>query len=81
MNIDTILDQIFILPRDSKSVLKDLISEVEFPKDSIIIKAGKVEKTIYFIKKGIGKRKVTTPSIPIHHFRFHVHVSLPLLLI
>ena len=53
MNIDTILDQIFILPRDSKSVLKDLISEVEFPKDSIIIKAGKVEKTIYFIKKGI----------------------------
>ena len=53
MNIDTILDQIFILPRDSKSVLKDLISEVECPKDSIIIKAGKVEKTIYFIKKGI----------------------------
>lgn len=53
MNINTILDQIFILPGDSKSVLKNLISEVEFPKDSIIIKARKVEKTIYFIKKGI----------------------------
>lgn len=53
MNIDTILDQIFLLPEQSKSVLKNLISEVEFPKDSIIIKAGKVEKTIYFIKKGI----------------------------
>lgn len=53
MNIDTILDQIFKLPKDSKSVLKSLISETEFPKDSIIIKAGKVERTIYFIKKGI----------------------------
>ena len=53
MNIDIILDQIFILPGDSKSVLKDLISEVEFPKDSIILKAGKIEKIIYFIKKGI----------------------------
>jgi len=53
MNIDTILDQIFPLPEHSKSVLKTLISEIEFPKDSIIIKAGKVEKTIYFIKKGI----------------------------
>lgn len=53
MNIDTILDQIFTLPEESKSVLKNLISEVEFPKDTVIIKAGKVEKTIYFIKKGI----------------------------
>jgi len=53
MNINTILDQIFPLPEHSKSVLKNLISEIEFPKDSIIIKAGKLEKTIYFIKKGI----------------------------
>lgn len=53
MNIDTILDQIFPLSEHSKSVLKNLISEIDFPKDSIIIKAGKVEKTIYFIKKGI----------------------------
>jgi len=53
MNIDIILDQIFSLPEHSKSVLKNLISEIDFPKDNIIIKAGKVEKTIYFIKKGI----------------------------
>jgi hypothetical protein len=53
MNIDIILDQIFKLPEHSKSVLKNLISDVEFPKDNIIIKAGKIEKTIYFIKKGI----------------------------
>ncbi|WP_028121816.1 Crp/Fnr family transcriptional regulator [Epilithonimonas tenax] len=53
MNIDTILDRTFPLPEHSKSVLKNLISEMEFPKDSIIIKAGKVEKTMYFIKKGI----------------------------
>jgi CRP-like cAMP-binding protein len=53
MNIDNILDQIFKIPEHSKSILKNLISEVEFPKDSIIIKAGKVEKTVYFIKKGI----------------------------
>ena len=53
MNIDIILDQIFKLPENSKSILKNLISEIEFPKDNIIIKAGKIEKTIYFIKKGI----------------------------
>lgn len=53
MNIDTILNQIFTLPENSKSILKNLISEIEFPKDSIITKAGKVEKTVYFIKKGI----------------------------
>lgn len=53
MNIDTILDQIFPLPEESKAILLNLISEVEFPKDSIILKAGKVERTIYFIKKGI----------------------------
>lgn len=53
MNIDTILDTISPLPDKSKVVLKNLFSEVEFPKDSIILKAGKVEKTIYFIKKGI----------------------------
>ncbi|KFC24367.1 Crp/Fnr family transcriptional regulator [Chryseobacterium sp. FH1] len=53
MNIDMILDRIFPLPEHSKSVLKTLISEIEFPKDIIIIQAGKVEKTIYFIKKGI----------------------------
>lgn len=62
MNIDIILDKIFLLPEQSQSLLKNLISEVEFPKDSIIIKAGKVEKTIYFIKKGIVRAFVPQES-------------------
>ncbi|MDM1138521.1 Crp/Fnr family transcriptional regulator [Empedobacter sp. R132-2] len=55
MNIDQILDKIYPLSAKSKLVLKENIIEVSFPKHLIIIRADKVEKNIYFIKKGIAR--------------------------
>lgn len=53
MNIEQIINTIFPLPKESLRLLKTLITEIEFPKDSIILKAGKVEKNLFFLKKGI----------------------------
>lgn len=55
MNIDQILDKIYPLSPKSKLELKENIIEVNFPKHHIIIRADKVEKNIYFIKKGIAR--------------------------
>jgi CRP-like cAMP-binding protein len=55
MNIDQILDKIYPLSAKSKLVLKDNIVEVNFPKHQIVIHADKIEKNIYFIKKGIAR--------------------------
>lgn len=55
MNIDHILDKIYPLSTTSKLKLKKNIVEVSFPKHHIIIRADKVEKKIYFIKKGIAR--------------------------
>jgi len=53
MDISTILDRIFQLPEQSKKDLLLTISSITYPKGHIILKAGKVESSIYFIKKGI----------------------------
>lgn len=53
MNIEQIIDAIFPLPKESKEILINLCAETKFPKDSIILKAGKIEKNMFFIKKGI----------------------------
>ena|SRR5690554_309401 len=53
MTIDQILNQIYNLPKTSLELLKDCILEVSFPKGTILLRADKVEKDIYFIKKGI----------------------------
>ncbi|OIV41143.1 Crp/Fnr family transcriptional regulator [Flavobacterium johnsoniae] len=53
MDISTILDHIFLLPEQSKKDLLLTINSVTYPKGHIILKAGKVESSIYFIKKGI----------------------------
>lgn len=55
MNIDQILNKIFPLSAESKLVLKENIVEVNLPKNQIIIRADKIEKNIYFIKKGIAR--------------------------
>lgn len=55
MNIEQILDKIHPLSAKSKLALKEHILEVNFPKHHIIIQADKVEKNIYFIKKGIAR--------------------------
>jgi CRP-like cAMP-binding protein len=53
MNISQILENIYPLPGKSKSLLENNISEVDHPKGTIILKADKIEKNIFFIKKGI----------------------------
>lgn len=53
MNIDKILDQIYEISENSKDTLKDSIAEVSFSKGHILLKAQRIEKSIYFIKKGI----------------------------
>ena len=53
MNLDKIIDAIFELPEESKNTLKESITEVAYPKGHILLKADKIEPTIYFIKKGI----------------------------
>lgn len=53
MNIDQILDNIFLLPESSKLMLKNSITEVCYPKGHILLRANRVEESIYFIKNGI----------------------------
>ncbi|PKB15181.1 Crp/Fnr family transcriptional regulator [Flavobacterium sp. 5] len=53
MTIDQILDNIYILPENSKLVIKDYITEKKHPKGYILLNTNKVEDSIYFLKKGI----------------------------
>lgn len=53
MKIETILDGIYELPEFSKNNIIELITEVEYPKAYRLLNADKVERNIYFIKKGI----------------------------
>ncbi len=62
MDIDSIIDDIHRLPEDSKSKLKQHITEVSFPKHSILLKAGKSELDIFFIKKGIVRAYANAES-------------------
>ena len=55
MDIDQILDKIYPLSTESKLLLKKNIVEISSPKHNIIIRADKIEKNIYFIKKGIAR--------------------------
>lgn len=55
MDIDQIIDKIYPLSAKSKLMLKENIIEVSFPKHHMIIRADKIEKNIYFIKKGIAR--------------------------
>lgn len=62
MNIEQILDKIYPLSDLSKLTLKKNIVEVTFPKHRIILQADKIEKNIYFIKKGIARTFFTIDS-------------------
>lgn len=53
MKLKIILDKINELPDSSQSNITDLVDEVEYPKGYRLLNANKVERDIYFIKKGI----------------------------
>lgn len=55
MKIEQILDNIYPLPDTSKRVLKDSIKEMSRPKGHLLLRAGKVERSVYFVKKGIAR--------------------------
>ncbi|MEL0649827.1 hypothetical protein V6246_00250 [Algibacter sp. TI.3.09] len=55
MEINQIIDNIYPLTKASKSLIKESIVEVKFPKGHILFKANKIETSIYFIKKGIAR--------------------------
>ncbi|MUH35908.1 Crp/Fnr family transcriptional regulator [Zobellia amurskyensis] len=53
MTIDQIINKIYPLSEASRESLKKHITEVTYPKGHILLKAKKIETSIYFIKKGI----------------------------
>lgn len=53
MILEQILDQIYTLPVASKKELMECITEEQYPKGHILMQADRVEKVLYFIKKGI----------------------------
>jgi CRP-like cAMP-binding protein len=53
MTIETILDNIYPLLEESKQLVARLVKEVSFPKGYILLKANKIETSIYLVKKGI----------------------------
>lgn len=55
MDIDQILDRIYPLPECSRTLLKQCIAPVAYSKGHILLRAGKVERNIYFIAKGIAR--------------------------
>lgn len=62
MTIDQILDNVYPLDESSKVNLKKNIKKVNFPKGHILFRANKVEKNIYFIKKGIVRAYASSPE-------------------
>lgn len=53
MHIDDITELLYVMPEVSKTVLKDRIREVAHPKGHILLNADCVEKSIYFLKRGV----------------------------
>lgn len=53
MDIDPLINAVYPIPAESREALKQHITEISFPKGHIIIRADKVEKHIYMIKRGM----------------------------
>lgn len=62
MEINKIIDTIYLIPESSKLKLIDKISEISYPKGHLLLKSDSIETKIYFIKKGIVRAYVTTPE-------------------
>ena len=60
MTIDQIIDNRYPLPQVSKQTLQKYIREISFPKGHILLRAGHIERNIYFIKQGIVRAYAKT---------------------
>ncbi|WP_339757508.1 Crp/Fnr family transcriptional regulator [Algoriphagus aquimarinus] len=65
MNISHILDKIHLINASSKLKLIERFEEISLPKNQLIIRSDKVEKNIYFIKKGIARTFSNTNDIEV----------------
>ncbi|WP_435138244.1 Crp/Fnr family transcriptional regulator [Formosa sp. A9] len=65
MNINQILDKIYPIKASSKLKLIGSFEEISLPKNQLIIRSDKVEKNIYFIKKGIARTFSNTDDIEV----------------
>ncbi len=59
MDIEQIISRTYPLPPASMERLKDRMQEVELPKGHHVLRMGKVEKDIFFIKRGIARAYTT----------------------
>ncbi|WP_435357808.1 Crp/Fnr family transcriptional regulator [Emticicia sp. SJ17W-69] len=55
MDIDQIIEKNQPLSQSAKMIFKSIVEEIKLPKHSIVIRADKFEKNIYFIKTGIAR--------------------------
>lgn len=62
MEINEILDRIYNLNKNSREKLKSYISEERYYKNHFLFKADKVERKLYFIKKGIVRAYSDLPN-------------------
>ena len=62
MSLDSILDVIYLLPKASKKLLKEHLEEVQFSKGTLLLQQHRIEKHIYFIKKGMVRAYAPTPD-------------------
>lgn len=53
MNIKEIINQRYAMPDASLDRLRQCLTEVSYPKGFRVLESGKIEKDIFFIKKGI----------------------------
>ncbi len=60
MDINQILDRIYVLPEISRNALKQYITEISHPKSFCLMEADKIIPYIYFIRKGIVRAYAST---------------------
>lgn len=65
MGIDEIIGRLYELPETSKAVLKSKIRQVSYPKGHILLTANRIERSIYFISKGIVRAYAEVATGPI----------------
>ncbi len=62
MSLDSILDAIYLLPEASKNMLKEHLDEHHAAKGTLLLQQHKIEKYIYFIKKGMVRAYAPMPD-------------------
>ena len=53
MDLDNIIDNIYPLSEGAKTLLKERIFEINYPKSHVLFKVNRIDPKVYFIKKGM----------------------------